>query len=217
MKYNLSEFTADLHFSSAVYKINRADLLADIKPVFNEYARNAYENTPRDEVYPIIMTNDMKEDERVNSLIQYVADISWDILNDQGYFMDPFFTQVTACWGQNNPKYSSMDYHTHGDSTLCGFYFLDVPEDSSVMSIHDPRPSKVVTFLPQKMTSTATLASNIINYNFKPGDLVITNNWLPHSFSRNRSNEHFNFIHININITNNPDYKPHLREAPIVV
>jgi hypothetical protein len=34
----------------------------------------------------------------------------------------------------------------------------------------------------------------------EPGDLIFSNAWLEHSFTRNRSNLPFNFIHININI-----------------
>jgi uncharacterized protein (TIGR02466 family) len=216
MNYDLSEFAADFHFSSAVYRINRSDLLPMVKPVFYECLKNA-ETQPRNEVYPGLMTRDFSQDERVRVFTDYVANISWDILNNQGYFMDPFFTQVTAIWGQNHPKFSSMDYHVHGDAVLTGFYFIDTPPESSSMVLHDPRPAKNITSLPVRQSESLTLAHQDVYYTPQPGDLIFTNSWLPHSFTRNVSDSHYNFIHINVNVINNPNYQPPSCEAPIIV
>jgi hypothetical protein len=217
MKYDISEYAADLHFASVVYRINRSDLLPTIKPVFNDYLKRAESSQKRDEIYPTLMTEELRGDERIWPFADYVANISWDILNSQGYFMDPFFTQVTAMWGQNHPKYSSMDQHIHSDGVLCGFYFIDVPEDSSSMVIHDPRQSKTVRGLPIRNNPDLTLAYDMVHYTPQPGDLMFTNGWLPHSFTRNRSNNHYNFIHININVIDNPNFQPNACEAPVIV
>jgi len=216
MKYDLSEVSVDMHFSSTVYRINRDDLLSVVKPVYNEYIKKA-DTQSRDDVYPVLMTGDLSQDSRVSVFTDYVARISWDILNSQGYFMDPYFTQVTAIWGQNHPRLSNMEYHVHGDAVLSGFYFIDTPLDSSSMIIYDPRSAKNITSLPIRSSSTLSLAHNQVFYTPEPGDLIFTNSWLPHSFTRNRSKEDYNFLHINVNVTSNPNYQPSSSEAPIIV
>jgi hypothetical protein len=44
----------------------------------------------------------------------------------------------------------------------------------------------------------ATVASDMINFELKPGDLILTNNWLPHSFTRHAAEEPIRFIHFNV-------------------
>jgi Putative 2OG-Fe(II) oxygenase len=215
MKYDISEYSADLHFSSAIYRINREDLLPLVKPIFNEYLTLAEKNTKRDDIYPFLMTQEMSNDERISPLTSYVANISWDILNSQGYYMDPLFTRVTAMWGQNHPRTSGMDYHIHNDAILNGFYFIDAPEGSSDLIIHDPRHSKIARGLQIKNSEEIFLAHDQVFYTPVSGDLLFTNGWLPHSFTRNRNNKPFNFIHININVVDNPNFS--IQQKPEVI
>jgi hypothetical protein len=67
---------------------------------------------------------------------------------------------------------------------------------------HDPRPGKVQINLPEFNTSNATLASDIINFDPKPGMLMFTNAWLPHGYTKNGSNKPMRFIHFNLAIQN---------------
>jgi hypothetical protein len=106
-----------------------------------------------------------------------------------------------------------MEQHVHGGSQLVGFYFLETPEDSSRALFHDPRPGKVQNFLPESTPSEATLASNIINFEPKPGLLIITNAWLPHSFGRHASDEPLKFVHFSLNTV----YQPPVQCSPAEV
>jgi hypothetical protein len=69
---------------------------------------------------------------------------------------------------------------------------------------HDPRPGKLQGFLPEFNTSEATLASSMINFEPKPGMLIISNAWLPHSFTRHGSDEPLTFVHFNLSVTYTP-------------
>jgi hypothetical protein len=46
-----------------------------------------------------------------------------------------------------------------GGIQLVGFYFLDLPENSSRLVIHDPRPGKVQIDLPEYDEKNVTFAS----------------------------------------------------------
>jgi hypothetical protein len=146
------------------------------------------------------MTEEMSNDDRIEDFVRYINNMAWDVLDRQGYDMSNFNT-YSDIWGQYHPFTSSMERHFHGAGTqLTGFYFLDTPPDSSTTFFHDPRSAKVYGNLPIKANSPLTPAYNDVYYKPEPGDLIFSNAWLEHSFTRNRSNLPFNFIHININI-----------------
>lgn len=214
----LEDFSADLHFSSALYRANYTEFLHTVKPIADEYITKALTSTKQDSIYPATMTETFHFDDRITLFRDSILQVAWSILDSQGYNMDPFFTTMTAMWAQSHPKTSSMDYHVHGEGNqLNAFYILEAPEDSCTLHIYDPRSAKNILSLPVKPISELTLAHNTVNYTPKMGDLIFTNSWLPHSFSRNRSNKNFNFLHININVIYNPDYQPPSCEAPVIV
>jgi hypothetical protein len=81
-----------------------------------------------------------------------------------------------------------------------GFYFLEAPEDCSKVVFHDPRAGKPLISWAETDMTQATAASNMINFTPKPGLLMFTNAWLPHSFSRNASEKPIKFIHFNLGL-----------------
>jgi hypothetical protein len=218
MNYDLSDYSADLLFSSGVYRASVPDFLPNITTVAREYIEKSKENFPYDKLYPVHMTEDISQDERIRPFIEYVANSAWQILDSQGYMMEMFFTHIQAAWVQDHKKYSSMDYHIHQNLPLVGFYFIEVPEDCDVFSlVHDPRSAKIYSSLPMRMQEDAHMAFNSIQYKPNAGDLYFTNGWLPHSFTRNRSDKSFNFMHFNINVIDNPNYQPSTCDAPVIV
>jgi hypothetical protein len=92
-----------------------------------------------------------------------------------------------------------MEQHVHGGGVqIVGFYFLEVPEGSSRVVFHDPRPGKVMSELPQKDVTQATSASQMINFEAKPGMMIFSNAWLPHSFTRHAGDTPLKFVHFNL-------------------
>jgi hypothetical protein len=98
-----------------------------------------------------------------------------------------------------------MDQHTHPGILMVGFYFLDVPENSSAITFFDPRPGKVATGPGEANMADITYASNGFHFAPRPGLLIFTNSWLPHAFTRHGSNDPIRFIHFNIGLT---EHKP---------
>lgn len=216
MKYEIDDFAVDSHFASTVYRIHKPEFLDIMRPVFAEHLAISKREQNVNPVYPGIMTGLISEDERSVPFVQYVSDITWDVLDHQGYDMSEFYTNAMEMWGQHHPYRSSMETHLHGsDTQLCGFYFLDTPPNSSALSIHDPRAVKVYASLPIKQSTDLLPSYNSIYYNPEPGDLIFTNSWLAHSFSRNESQLPYNFIHINVKVVYKNEYQTH--NTPIIV
>jgi hypothetical protein len=65
---------------------------------------------------------------------------------------------------------------------------------------HDPRPAKPMTSWAEQDAAQVTPASNMVHFTPKPGMLMFTNSWLPHSFSRHEAEEPIRFIHFNIGL-----------------
>ena len=106
-------------------------------------------------------------------------------------------------WVQEHHKFSGMEQHIHNNGTqLVGFYFLDVPENSSHVTFHDPRYGKTQLDMMEKDFSIPSHATSLVHFIPKPGDLYFTNAWLPHSFSRHGNDEPLRFVHINISVKN---------------
>ena len=191
-----------LLFPSMVYVVDKPEFLEDAKETADWYLKKSPRQAERDEIYPIIQTDTMQEDPRIRGLTEYILNTSWNILESQGYMMDNLITVMHAMWCQDHGQTSGQEKHVHGmTSQLSGFYFLEVPNESSVATFHDPRPAKEYADLPEKSIQNVTYASRAYHLLPKPGLLVFSNSWLPHSFERNRSKENFKFLHFNVGVS----------------
>ena len=194
---NNNELITETLFPTQISIVKRVDFVKPCLEVFEEYISTARSESDVNSIYPVTQTYDMLQDGRLSPFLEFISETAWDILNDQGYNMDMFYTQANSVWGQSHPKTSSMEYHTHS-SLISGFFFLSVPENSSQLQFHDPRPVKTFASLPEKQLNIITPATNIINYTPEVGSIYFTNSWLPHSVTRNASDEPVKFIHFNI-------------------
>jgi len=212
MALEINNFNVDYHFATPIFRYSKPEFLESVKTVFNEYINKIKHEKDTNDPYPGIMTELLSGDERVEEFLKYVSDISWDVLNKQGYNMDLFYTDASEMWGQYHPRTSSMEKHSHGQgSYLTGFYFLDTPVDSSKMFIYDPCVIKGILNLPLRQTEELTSAHSTVYYSPKPGDLFFTNSWIDHSFTRNVSELPYNFIHINIKVV------PREQDNPMII
>lgn len=186
------------HFSSPIYFIERFDFLESVTTVSEEFLAQSRKERQLDEIYPVMMSGNYMSDERIQPFVQFVLDTGWNILNEQGYAMQNFLTTFTEMWTQEHHKHSAMEQHTHPNSQLVGFYFLEVPENSSRVLFHDPRIAKTMSDLPEQDINNVTTASRMINIVPKPGMLIFANAWLAHSFSRHAADKPIKFVHFNI-------------------
>lgn len=190
-------------FPTAIYKTTAPEYidsvrLASLDAVPTEAKLN--------ELHPCQMSGNIVNDERVYDFAKYVIQTSWNILAEQGYDMTGKQTVFESMWMQEHHKLSGMEQHIHNDGViLVGFFFLDTPEDSSFMRLHDPRAGKIATDLKKGDESQGTFSASDIAFKPQAGDLFFTNAWLPHSFSRHNNDEPLRFIHINISVKDAPE------------
>jgi len=192
------------YFPSLIYTIEKPEFLDNLKLVFKTYVDKLKKN--QNPEHPI-MTDNLLNEESIMDFMLYASATGWNILQSQGYKMDDKYVSYESIWGQQYNKKSQMEQHVHNNGVqLVGFYFLDCPEKSPKIVIHDPRPGKVQINLFETNINDATPASNAINFQPKPGMFFFSNAWLPHSFTRHESNKPFNFIHFNLTVIPNPNF-----------
>lgn len=189
-------------FTTPVYTIQKPEYLKGVRDACEEHLDARHKETDLNEIYPVYMTGNMYNDPRCAELAAFIAQAAWEILNDQGYAMKNINTYFTEFWCQEHFKHSLMEQHVHGNgSQLVGFYFVDSPEDSSMVQFHDPKAGKVQTNLPEADMTRVTHASNSVFFHPVPGTIMFAPAWLAHSFTRHGSDKPMRFIHFNINVT----------------
>lgn len=196
--YN-TQLQVAFHFPCPIYIIERPDFLDAINLVSDELLQKTHAQKNLDEIYPVMMSENFFADPRVSTFSEFVGSTAWNILNEQGYAMHDKVVSFTEMWTQEHHKHSSMEQHTHGyGAQIVGFYFLEVPDESSRVVFHDPRAGKVQIDLPEADPNQATVASKMINFIPKPGMMIFSNAWLAHSFTRHASEKPIKFVHFNL-------------------
>jgi len=208
------ELETSLYFPTPLYSITRNDFIPTVTTVFDEYIAKSIENTPINDLHPSVMTYDMSQDERLKDFNSYILGTAYNILVSQGHRMDnqvPFFHSI---WGQEHHKTSDMPEHIHNEGVqIIGFYFINAPDGSSPMIVHDPRYGKRQINLPAIKPEEISFASSSIVFTPKQGMFIFANSWLPHSFGRHNSDKPFKFIHFNIGLQ---QFNPQC-DAPTVI
>lgn len=207
--------SAEIYFPTVVYQIEKPEFLDAVRNVAENALVDVRNNAALNDIYPVHMTDNLFDTPDIIQFQYYVGATAYNILNDQGYKLDGFEPYFSEMWCQEHYKHSGMEQHVHGaGSQIVGFYFLDTPKKCSKVVFHDPRPAKSMSSWAEQDVSKATSASGMINFTPKPGLLMFTNAWLPHSFSRHGSEEPMRFIHFNIGLRSLPMQQNHTCQAP---
>ncbi len=190
-------------FPTIVYSIAKPEFL----PFVRKSSLAALKEVKQElnEIYPVRMSGDISQDPSIQDFCSFTAITALNILREQGYDVTEKAALFTEMWAQEHHKFSQMDQHIHHNGVqIVGFYFLDTPEGSCAATFHDPRAGKTQLGITETDMSEVTYASNAFHFKPEPGVLVLTNAWLPHSFTKNGSKEPFRFVHFNIGLTDNP-------------
>lgn len=191
-----------LCFPTIVYSIKKPEFLDIVrKSAMRALSREEELN----EIYPVRMSSDIAQDPEIQDFCQYTALTALNVLREQGYNVTGKAAFFTEMWCQEHYKFSQMDQHIHPNGVqIVGFYFLDTPDGGCSAAFHDPRAGKAQLGLNESDMSQVSYASNVFQIKPEPGVLILTNAWLPHSFTKNGSSEPFRFVHFNIGLVENP-------------
>jgi len=196
---------ASIYFPTIVYQIEKSEFLEVVGKIAEEELVEARKKQ-LNEIYPVHMTGNLFDKPDIIPFQYYVGGTATNLLNEQGYNLEGFEAYFSEMWCQEHYKHSAMEQHVHGaGSQMVGFYFLEAPENCSKVVFHDPRAGKPLVSWNEKDMSQATFASNAINFTPKPGMLMFTNAWLPHSFTRHEADEPIKFIHFNLSLRQLPN------------
>lgn len=195
---NDDQLDVGFYFCAPVYSIKIPSFIDLVNSVSEEYMEKSADNL--NEIYPARMSKNFFDDPRLTSFSDFIRGASRDVLISQGYEMQNVNLFFSEMWTQEHHKHSHMERHTHGNGAqIVGFYFLEVPEKSSRVIFHDPRQGKEFIDMQEASIEKATIASRAINYLPEPGQLFLTNAWLPHSFDRHAGTDPLRFVHFNLN------------------
>ncbi len=183
----------NLLFPSAVARSAHPEFLATAKAVVAEYIARA------DRQDATVCHSEPMFDERLDDLLMLIAKESFLMLSDQGYNMSHAKTEITEFWSQEFLKNGQHIEHVHAlGAQVTGFYFVDVPDDSSNPMVFDPRYGKRQINLPEANRKEVSYASEQVVFEVQEGDLLFFNSWLPHGFTKHLSDKPFRFIHFNV-------------------
>ena len=188
------------YFSSPVYITTILEYIDVARSISEEYLSKIKSTNQFNRLYPTYQTDNFYQDPKILTLSTEIIKLGSNILDGQGYDLSNYELKFTEFWCQEHHFGGGQERHVHGyGNVLTGFYFLECPENSCKLIIHEPRSAKEFgTYLPEKNINDGTDASQAINFSPIPGQLIITNSHLPHSFSKNESDEVFKMIHFNI-------------------
>jgi hypothetical protein len=190
------------YFASPIYVVKKPEFLEAVRTVSSRYEEANREGSKG----ATLMTGTYAHEPELEEFSRYVSQTAWNILESQGYNMDSLVTFFTEMWTQEHSHMSSMETHIHGHGVqISAFYFIDAPKNSCKLVLHDPRHAKVIINLPEKDANKITMGSHQVVFTPDAGTLIFANAWLPHSFTKNMSQEPMRFVHMNLSVAVAPE------------
>lgn len=188
-------------FPSAFYFIDQPIFHSTVASVADRYLKQLKSEVSNNDMFPVYQTVNFAYDTLIDDFTNYIALTAWNILNDQGLYMEKYNTHVSEVWAQECCLGSGQSEHVHSNGVqISGFYVIDAPTDSSKFMFHDPRPAKRQINLPEKDYSEVTIASDAVTFTPSNGQFYFFNSFIPHEITRNLSTEPFKFIHFNVSV-----------------
>jgi uncharacterized protein (TIGR02466 family) len=178
------------YFPSCVYREEHPDWVGFTSQVAQKY----YNAAPSNGVFD--QTGYMANDPDLKFLVDYLLLASDTILREQGYDMDKYELYLSGLWGQDVKCTGGTNVHVHKNSQICGWFFLETPENGSYPVYYDPRMNKQMIELDYVQGPELTNASGYLHFNnVKPGTILFANSWMQHQLTPNASKEETRSIH----------------------
>lgn len=168
------------YFPAIVYRDERPDFVEKLLPTCVEYL-----NSVRDENRSMTQSNFLVHDPVFREVSDYLLLSSVNLLRDQGYSVDKYDFYLSGLWAQETKKGAGTDVHVHNNSQMCGWLFLETPENGSYPVYYDSRMNKKMIELHfDSASDEITNATDTINFNnVNPGTVLFANSWLTHQIS----------------------------------
>jgi len=200
------------YFASPVYIEEKPEWIEKLDNLSNPYikqARDDQKENNQKRIDELGYKNDigvtyhsmsLEPDENFRFFHDYVAQKSRWCLDDMGYKMDGYNLVYTESWVQEFSFNGAGHhwFHTHSNNHISGFYFLKCSEKTSRPFFQDPRVAHVPLKLKEKDSTKISNVNDLVNFNVKPGTLMLFPAYMSHAYMVDHGLEPFRFIHINI-------------------
>tara|TARA_R110001606_G_scaffold397205_1_gene572968 strand:- start:1204 stop:1839 length:636 start_codon:yes stop_codon:yes gene_type:complete len=192
------------YFNTTIWSQQKIEFLKSLNKFSNSYiksAKNISEVKKHIKKYGDFGKNyistPLLQDNNFRDFKNYVGQKSWEYLNHQGYDMSQYEIMFNNLTVQEFSKKGGNNYLTHAakNQHVSGFYFLKCSDKTPSLIFNDPRPSARITKLIMKDHNKIYNGSDLINFTFTPGNLIIFPSFLEHTFSVDYGLEPFRFIH----------------------
>lgn len=212
----MKNIICETYFSSPIYVYKDPSWIKELNKISDEYLKKSLPKInkqikERNEITGNVgdhgfsyHSDQIIEDKRIKKFETFLTDISFHILDSQGYDMQNYKMVINELWVQQFAKSGGghHDTHIHSNNHISGFYFLKCSEKTSFPVFHAPNSAKLMSQLPLKNEKQSSLAMDKVSYKPEPGTFILFNSYLPHQFLVDDGVDEFRFIHFNIQAIN---------------
>lgn len=179
------------YFPAIVYRDERPDLVEKVLPTcIHALDQVRQENSPMTQSMFIANEHTLRE------VSDYLLLSSVNILRDQGYSVEKYDFYLSGLWAQEMTKGSGTNVHVHKNSQICGWFFLEVPENGAYPVYIDTRMNKAMVELDFVQGNEISNATNMINFNnVISGSVLFSNSWMQHQLIGGLSDSPTRCIH----------------------
>ena len=179
------------YFPSVIYRDEHPEWVEIFKTILQKYLDKS------DDEY-FYQTENIVNEKDFNFFFNYLLTSSRNILKEQGYSVEKYQFGVSSMWGQKIKGSNGTNIHVHKDCQLCGWFFLETPENGSYPVYHDPRMNKEMIELDYDLNEVTVATPSIHFNNVLPGTILISNSWLKHQLTPNFSENPTKTLHFTI-------------------
>jgi hypothetical protein len=179
------------YFPAIVYRDERPDFVERILPACVQKLDEV-----RQPGWPIVQSAHLGHDPALQEVANYLLLASVDLLRGQGYAVERYDFYLQGFWAQEIARGGGTAVHIHKNSQMCGWFFLETPENGAYPVYHDTRMNKAMIELDFVQGSEVSNATNTIHFNnMKPGTVMFGNSWMQHQLTGSNADTPTRCIH----------------------
>ena len=198
-------FSSPIYYEDKPEWVSKLDTLSD--PYIDKARKDQEENNEKkktigykNDIGMTYHSEPLEPDENFRFFHNYMAEKTRWCLDDMGYDMSNYKLFYTESWVQEFSHNGAGHhwFHTHPNNHISGFFFLKASQITSKPFFQDPRTAHVPLKLKEKDTTKITNANDLVNFDVKPGSLMLFPAYMSHAYQVDHGIEPFRFIHINM-------------------
>lgn len=179
------------YFPAIVYRDERPEFVEQALPTVMRSLDKA-----RNSMWAVLQSEHLGAEQEIRSVADYLLWSSVDILRTQGYDVEKYDFYLQGLWAQELQKGAGTNVHVHKNSQICGWLFLETPENCAYPVYHDCRGNKGMVELDFIQGPAVTNATNTIHFNnVVPGTVLFSNSWMNHQLVGGNSETPTRCIH----------------------